>query len=40
VGTPSELRDDPVVIASYLGTDTVALNRSGREVGSPTRVAP
>jgi ABC-type branched-subunit amino acid transport system ATPase component len=39
-GTPTELRNNPIVIASYLGTDTVALNRSDRRVGAPSRVAP
>ena len=28
-GTPAEIQADPVVIASYLGTDTVATERSG-----------
>jgi len=28
VGTPSELRNDPAVIASYLGTDDTAIERS------------
>ena len=28
-GTPKEVRSDPSVIASYLGTDEVAMNRSG-----------
>ncbi len=28
-GTPTEIRDDPAVIASYLGTDEVAIGRSG-----------
>lgn len=29
-GTPTEIRDDPKVIASYLGTEEVAVQRSGR----------
>jgi ABC-type branched-subunit amino acid transport system ATPase component/ABC-type branched-subunit amino acid transport system permease subunit len=29
VGTPSEIRDDPQVISSYLGTDETAIARSG-----------
>jgi Branched-chain amino acid ATP-binding cassette transporter len=28
-GAPTEVRDDPRVIASYLGTDERAINRSG-----------
>jgi hypothetical protein len=28
-GTPEEASNDPVVIASYLGTDTLAIQRSG-----------
>ncbi len=27
-GKPSEVRNDPIVIASYLGTDTRAISRS------------
>jgi ABC-type branched-subunit amino acid transport system ATPase component len=31
-GTPTAIREDPAVIASYLGTNTAAFNRSGQAV--------
>ena len=31
-GTPTEVRHDPKVIASYLGTDPDAINRSGTPI--------
>lgn len=41
-GTPDAIRNDPVVVASYLGTDAVAIDRSGpgRRVGSPNGRRP
>ena len=36
-GTPEQIRNDPMVIASYLGTEEVAIGRSGRTVGRPRR---
>ena len=30
-GTPQEVRANPLVISSYLGTDDAAINRSGRD---------
>lgn len=36
-GSPTEVRSDPAVIASYLGTDERAIRRSGTAPsGSPT----
>lgn len=31
-GTPTEVLEHPLVIASYLGTDAAAINRSGAAV--------
>jgi ABC-type branched-subunit amino acid transport system ATPase component/ABC-type branched-subunit amino acid transport system permease subunit len=39
-GTPIEVRENPVVIASYLGTDERAINRSGVAGETPEIVAP
>ena len=40
-GTPREVRNDPLVIASYLGTDERAIRRSGAAQAPPTvRAAP
>ena len=44
-GTPSAVRDDPAVVASYLGTDQRAIQRSGiadltHDLGGPDMSAP
>jgi ABC-type multidrug transport system ATPase subunit len=33
-GSPDQVRDDPRGVASYLGTDEVAIGRSGSSVGT------
>jgi ABC-type branched-subunit amino acid transport system ATPase component len=38
-GTPQEVLDDPVVIASYLGTDQAAIGRSGTGPAKPRKRA-
>jgi energy-coupling factor transporter ATP-binding protein EcfA2 len=35
-GPPAAVREDPRVIASYLGTDERAIQRSGRRSGAAT----
>ena len=39
-GTPAEVRDDPRVVASYLGTDAVAVDRSGSGKRRPAKAKP
>jgi ABC-type branched-subunit amino acid transport system ATPase component/ABC-type branched-subunit amino acid transport system permease subunit len=39
-GTPSEVRDDPRVVASYLGTDERAITRSGHADSNRQRSEP
>ena len=39
-GTPTEVRNDPEVIASYLGTDERAIHRSGATAGAGAPLAP
>jgi ABC-type branched-subunit amino acid transport system ATPase component/ABC-type branched-subunit amino acid transport system permease subunit len=36
-GTADEIRNDPAVVASYLGTEEAAVNRSGRKAAKRTR---
>jgi ABC-type branched-subunit amino acid transport system ATPase component/branched-subunit amino acid ABC-type transport system permease component len=38
-GTPTEVRNDPLVVASYLGSDRRAIERSGGPLVSPGRTA-
>jgi ABC-type multidrug transport system ATPase subunit len=40
VGTPDEIRHHPTVIASYLGTEPVAIARSGAATGRRPRPDP
>ena len=39
-GTATEVRSDPAVIASYLGTDERAIHRSGATAGAGTPLSP
>ena len=39
-GTPTEIRSNPLVIASYLGTDERAIGRSGADTSTVSATHP
>ena len=38
-GMPAQVRNDPLVVAAYLGTDVAAIERSGERTAIPPQKA-